>query len=94
MYYWYYYLGECIILQPSDTQEHIQTDLPNLTYNNGRYTFRSSTLGAYYEIVVYSMSGQILEIYSNVADQKLSTTLPAILRATDSDGKITVLKML
>ena len=82
------------ILQPSVTQEHIQMDQPNLTYNNGRYTFRSSTLGAYYEIVVYSMSGQILEIYSNVADQKLSTTVPAILRATDSDGKITVLKML
>ena len=68
--------------------------LPRLTYNKGRYTFRGHLPGAYYEIVVYSLSGQVLERYTHVEDQELSTTVPAILKATQRDGKITVLKML
>jgi len=82
------------ILQPSSTSEHIKIQLPYLTYNNGRYTFRGYLPGAYYEIVVYSLSGQVLERYTHVKDQELSTTVPAILKATQRDGKITVLKML
>ena len=82
------------ILQPSSTSEHIKIKLPHLTCNNGRYTFRGHLPGAYYEIVVYSLSGQVLERYTHVKDQELSTTVPAILKATQRDGKITVLKML
>jgi len=40
------------------------------------------------------LSGQVLERYAHVEDQELSTTVPSILKATQRDGKITVLKML
>lgn len=82
------------ILLPSSTKEHQLRKLPYLTYNNGRYAFRGDSTGTYYEIVVYSLSGQVLERYSHVENQELSTTVPALLKATQRDGEITVLKML